>query len=214
MAKLGQGFIDDDLLSKGIQTDADGNEYADFEGLVSTEEEDLQLDVTEQKGVGWDYFAKHGIFNWEHGNEPKDLVGVPLEVRTGAVFKGKRGTYVKGRLLLQQDRAKEIYKAMQAYRASGTGRRMGLSIQGRALLRDPLNRRRIIKSLVNKVSFTFNPMNTETCVDLLKSITGEGAASMTRDQWRDLMEETLGAVLGDNTEALADALFSKALTLS
>ena len=213
MAKLGQGFVDDDLLLKGIQTDDDGNEYADFEGLVSTEDEDLQLDVTDQKGVGWDYFAKHGIFNWEHGNEPKDLVGLPLEVRQNAVFKGRKGTYVKGRLLLKQARGREIYDAMQSYRASGTGRRMGLSIQGRALLRDPLNRRRIIKSLVNKVSFTVQPMNTETCVDLIKSIAASGGG-ITREQWHDLMEETLGAVLGDNTEALADALFSKALTLS
>ena len=210
MALLGQAILDDELISKGIQTDAQGNEYADFEGLASTEHSDLQGEVTFQDGVAWDYFKDHGVFNWEHGNEPKDLVGFPLEIRQNAVFKGKKGTYIKGRLLLKQPLARQIYNTMQSIKAGSTDRRIGLSIQGKSVVRDPADRRRILKSLISKISFTTNPMNPLTYVDLCKSL--EGQTGMGRETWRDLVEGALGEVLGDKTDLFADTLFDKALT--
>lgn len=210
MALLGQVLLDDELILKGIQTDDSGNEYADFEGLASTEHPDMQMEVTDQDGVGWDYFREHGVFNWEHGNLPQDMVGVPLEIRQNAVFKGKKGTYVKGRLFLKQPLARSIYNTMQSIKAGNTTRRMGLSIQGKAVVRDPLDRRHILKSVISKISFTMNPMNPMTYVDLCKSL--EGRTGMDRETWRDLVESALGEVLGDKTDLFADTLFDKALT--
>lgn len=210
MARLGVVQLDDELLLKGIQTDAEGNEYADFEGLAATDDPDLQRDVTLQGGVDWPYFRDHGCFTWEHSNAPEDWVGVPLEVRPDAVFRGKKGTYVKGRLFLKQKRARAIYDTMQAIKAAKTNRRMGLSIQGKVLVRDPLNRRIILRSLVNKISFTTNPVNTVTEVTLLKGL--DGTPGLSRDAWRELVDDYLGDLLGEQSEAFADTLFSKALT--
>ena len=210
MARLGIVQLDDELLLKGIQTDDEGNEYADFEGLAATDDPDLQRDVTLQGGVDWQYFKDYGCFNWEHSNAPEDWVGVPLEVRPDAVFRGKKGTYVKGRLFLKQPRARAIYDTMQAIKAAKTHRRMGLSIQGKVLVRDPLNRRNILRSLVNKISFTTNPVNTVTEVSLLKGL--DGSVGISRDSWRELVYDHLGDLLGEKTTEVADALFDRALT--
>lgn len=210
MARLGQLILDDDLILKGVQTDEDGCEYVDFEGLAATEHPDLQMDITVQDGVDWDYFKDHGVFNWEHSNAPLDMVGFPLEIRRNAVFKGEKGTYVKGRLLLKQARAREIYTTMKAIKAGATNRRMGLSIQGKALVRDPLDRRRILKSMISKISFTMNPMNSVTYVDLCKGL--EGETGIGREAWRELVELSLGEILLDKVDLFADTLFDKALT--
>lgn len=158
----------DELLLKAIKTDKSGRKYVEFEGIVSTEHPDHVNDITAQDGVDWNYFAQHGVFNWEHSDLPEDFVGVPLEVRPNYQYKGKKGTYVKGKLLLHQPRAQKVYEAIQAM--ENTGRQIGLSIQGKALLRDPLNRRVIVKSIIPKVSFTFNPINPNTYVDLVKGV--------------------------------------------
>jgi len=158
-----------DLLIKGVKTDAAGQKYVEFEGIVSTEHPDHVNDITAQDGVDWGYFARHGVFNWEHSDAPEDFVGLPLEVRPNYTYNGKKGTYVKGKLLLSQPRAQKVYDAMKAM--AGSGRAIGLSIQGKALLRDPLNRRIIVKSIIPKVSFTFNPINPNTYVDLVKGVT-------------------------------------------
>lgn len=192
------------------QQGAGDDEYVDFEGIAATDDADLADDISLTGGIDWQHFVRHGSFNWDHKNNPEDWVGVPLEIRPNAVFKGVKGVYVKGRLMLKQARAREIINTLRALKAAKTDRRMGLSVQGKVLVRDPLNRRRILRSLVNKISFTPHPVNTNTFVDLLKSLDAEQGIYL--DAWRDIVEEYLGDLLGDNTQDVADALFHKALT--
>lgn len=210
MAYLGTAQLDDELLLKGIQTDENGEEYADFEGLASTADPDLQRDITLQGGIDWLHFKNHGCFNWEHSNLPEDWVGVPLDVRPDAIVNGKKGTYVKGRLFLKQPRARAIYETMEAIRAAKTTRRMGLSVQGKVLVRDPLNRRNVLRALVTKISFTATPVNPVTEVSLIKSL--DGTVGLTREGWAEMVDEYLGDLLGDKTQFFADTLFTRALT--
>ena len=117
------GFVGEELIVKGVQKDAQGNDFAEFEGVVSTEHPDLQGDIIVQKGVDWDHFKKSGVFDWEHGKEPDDIIGVPTEVRT-VICKGMPGTYVKGKLLLKDNKkAQNAHSLMKS--PVGSGRQMG-----------------------------------------------------------------------------------------
>lgn len=194
----------DDLIFKGVQKLPNGNEYVDFEGIVSTEHLDHMADITVQDGVDWDYFKNHGIFNYEHSDKPEDFVGLPLDVKRNAIYEGKKGTWVKGRLLLHQARAREVYKAILAL--DGTGRRIGLSIQGRVLLRDPLNRRRILKSIIPKVSFTFNPINPHTFVDISKGV-GEQVLQGSQDDLSVAVSRTFPDYSAEQRQALTAVLW-------
>lgn len=191
-----------ELILKAVKKDDAGREYVDFEGIVSTEHPDHVNDLTAQDGVDWDYFAKHGVFNWEHSDAPEDFVGVPLEVKRNVSYNGRKGTWVKGRLLLNQERAKQIHKAMQSM--EGSGRKIGLSIQGKALLRDPLNRRVILKSIIPKVSFTFNPINPNTYVDLVKGISMPSGPS--DDLLASLVARSFPEYSADQRRAVAEAV--------
>lgn len=207
------GFVGEELIVKGVQKDAQGNDFAEFEGVVSTEHPDLQGDIIVQKGVDWDHFKKSGVFDWEHGKEPDDIIGVPTEVRTGVICKGMPGTYVKGKLLLKDNKkAQNAHSLMKSL--VGSGRQMGFSVLGKGL-RDPQDRRKIIKSLFSRIALTVTPVNTYTgggLVEVVKSLEWvvQNYPSVSFQQFQELVRKTLHDKQGLDCDAFAAMLFTRA----
>lgn len=207
------GFVGESLILKGVQQDAKGDDFAEFEGVVSTEHPDLQGDIIVQKGVDWDHFKKSGVFDWEHGKEPEDIIGVPTEVRTGVVCKGLPGTYVKGKLLLKNNKkAQDAHNLMKSL--VGSGRQMGFSVLGKGM-RDPQDRRKIIKSLFSRIALTVTPVNPYTgggLVEVVKSLEWavQNTPSLNFQQFQAVVRKALHGNQGLDCDAFAAMLFTRA----
>ena len=52
---------------------------------------------------------------------------------------------------------------------SGSNRKPGMSVEGKALERDKQNPNKVIKALITNVALTMTPVNTKTYVDIEKS---------------------------------------------
>ena len=85
-------------ISKAKSTDKGGARI--IEGIASTPHTDLQNEKVAQNGINYDYFLKHGYFNWDHKPGAENKIGEPWEVKVTP-----KGLYVKG----------IIYKGMGAH---------------------------------------------------------------------------------------------------
>ena len=53
---------------------------------------------------------------------------------------------------------------------SGSTRRPGMSIEGKALERDPKNEKHITKAIINNIALTFTPVNFNSYLDFVKGV--------------------------------------------
>lgn len=134
---------------------------AEIEGLISSDCVDLQGDRILQEGMDWSYFLKRGWLNYEHQQGPENIVGVPSSVTPVSLEDGKQGSYLKGYLLLNRPKAKEIASTALALKAAGADRKIGFSVEGQVLARDPRNPKIITKSRILNVSVTAHPVNPD-----------------------------------------------------
>lgn len=138
-------------------------------GVASTSSVDRQGEVIIPEGIDATPIAKgKGFFNWDHDNSPENTVGVlDSYKKTGA------GMFVEGRLFKNHTRAKAVYEIMSSLNKGDTGR-VGMSVEGKVIERDPVNPSIIRRCLIKNVALTMNPVNQDTYADIIKSMSGEG----------------------------------------
>lgn len=166
-----------------------------FEGIASDDSEDYQGDSMEPNGFNIDYFLRHGLFNLDHLTvRAKELrsrfwIGEPLD---GKIVDNK--FWVKGRLWKESPEARAFWDKCIEMKESGSTRRPGMSIEGRALERDPKNEKHITKAIINNIALTFAPVNFNSFIDFVKGVqvqdfipTGEIVKSQLQ---RNIMYET------------------------
>jgi len=133
-----------------------------IQGIASTIDEDLQKEVVEQRGIDFSYFLKYGYFNNDHKLGFENKVGQPLECRiTGD------GLWTKGFLFNNHRIADAIWELANALEASQADRKLGFSIQGKVTRRAG---RRILKCWIQDIAITAAPINTNTWLDVVKSL--------------------------------------------
>lgn len=139
-------------------------------GVASTSSIDRQGEVIIPEGIDATPIAKgKGFFNWDHDNSPENTVGV-----LDSYKKGSGGMYVEGRLFKNHTRAKAVYEIMSSLNKGDTGR-VGMSVEGKVIERDPTNPSIIRRCLIKNVALTMNPVNQDTYADIVKSMAGDGA---------------------------------------
>lgn len=139
-------------------------------GLASTASVDRQGEIIMPEGIDATPIAKgKGFFNWDHDNSPENTVGV-----LDTYKKGSGGMYVEGRLFKNHTRAKAIYEIMSSLHKGDTGR-VGMSVEGKVIERDPTNPSIIRRCLIKNVALTMNPVNQDTFADIVKSMSGDAA---------------------------------------
>lgn len=138
-------------------------------GVASTSSIDRQGEVIIPEGIDATPIAKgKGFFNWDHDNSPENTVGV-----LDSYKKGSGGMYVEGRLFKNHTRAKAVYEIMSSLNKGDTGR-VGMSVEGKVIERDPTNPSIIRRCLIKNVALTMNPVNQDTYADIVKSMGGDG----------------------------------------
>ena len=142
-----------------------------FSGLASDKTEDAEDEVLDPNGFIYDRFLKSGLFNLDHLptrspiNKSRFWIGEPLEakVRDGKFF-------VKGKLWENSPEARAFWDKAIEMKESGSTRKPGMSVEGKALARDPKNPKRVTKALITNIALTFTPVNPSTYVDITKSM--------------------------------------------
>lgn len=134
-------------------------------GLASTSNIDRQGEIIVPEGIDATPIAKgKGFFNWDHSNTPEDTVGV-----LDSYKKSTGGMYVEGRLFKNHTRAKAVYEIMSSLNKGDVGR-VGMSVEGKVLERDPNNPAIIKRCLIKNIALTMNPVNQDTFADIVKSM--------------------------------------------
>jgi hypothetical protein len=134
-------------------------------GLASTNNLDRQGERILQEGLDLTPIdQKRGVINYDHLSGPENTIGL-LDGYTQT----NKGLYIEGRLFKNHTKAKAIYEIMSSLNKADHGR-MGISVEGKIIERDPLNPSVIKKCRINAVALTLNPVNVDTYVDIVKSM--------------------------------------------
>lgn len=151
--------------TKGSKSDKYNNMV--LYGLASDNTEDQQGEILEPAGYQIDDFLKSGYINLEHytvrKGSPEYWIGEPLE----ANVKGNE-FYIKSKLWKDHPLARNFWDTMLIMKSSGSTRRPGYSIEGKAMEKDPENKKRITKAKIINCALTFNPVQANSWVDIAK----------------------------------------------
>lgn len=150
-----------ELKKGGAVSSREGDKMIPFVGIASTLEEDLDGEIVDPEGLIFDYFLDSGYINWAHLSEdnPTSIVGEPTKAYV------KNGAFViEGGLYANNPLTQKILQLDEILRKSESKRRLGLSIEGDVLKRNPLNNKRVEKAMVTGCAITPTPKNRATSI--------------------------------------------------
>lgn len=141
-----------------FEDDEDGRRF--IRGIASTEHLDKQKEKVIQKGLDFSEFLESGYFNDNHSRSTGAVVGFP----TKAEFIRGQGWYVEGELLKGHKPADDIFTLFKSLEKAGNGRQLGLSIEGKTLVKKGNS---IVKAKVCHVAITHCPVNPNCTVEMI-----------------------------------------------
>lgn len=156
------------------------------QGLASTSNIDIQGETILPEGVDLTPIDENkGILNWDHLPGPENTIGV----LTG-YSKTPNGIFIKGDLFQKHDKAKAVKQIMESLAVEDRGR-MGLSVEGSIISRDPRNPKIITKCRINAVALTMKPVNSDTYASMVKSLAGAELDFQSEADLGDLPDQIL-----------------------
>ena len=154
-----------DVIEKGGQPGVP-EEPGLIGGIMSVESPDQQQETIIQAGMDFGYLLSKGWINYEHQPGPENIIGEPIDV-TPTTYQGVPATAFRGRLFLDRPRAREVWDAAVAIKKSGSTRRLGYSVEGHTLFRDPADRKRVLKSRILNLAVTAHPVAPDARLEVL-----------------------------------------------
>lgn len=145
--------------------DSSGKEVMKIGGIASTDDKDSDDEVLEPNGFDLSYFMRNGFINWHHQSKtnPAAVIGEPTKAEIT-----EKGLYIEGELYNDSPVAKQVWDLAKTLEKSSKTRRLGFSIEGKALERDSLDKKRITKAKITGVAITPSPKNACTMMDIIK----------------------------------------------
>ena len=160
--------IDDDIYKSASKSEGE-DRYANMQlwGLASDNSEDGEGQTLEPSGYDITDFLKSGLVNLEHlpsrKGDPQFWVGEPVDAKIE-----KNKFFVKAKLWKDRELARNFWDTILIMKSSGSTRKAGFSIEGKALSKDPMNKNRITKAKINHIALTFSPVNKNSWLDIVK----------------------------------------------
>lgn len=153
----------------------DGKERR-FGGICTTDKLDRQQERVLADGLDFGPFLKGGWFNDNHDTATDAVVGYPTHAELRELPDGSKGWYVEGYMLkgdgnTRADKIWELANALQK-----TDRRLGFSVEGAVLDRDPTSPGIVRKAVVQEVAITKCPVAHGTALGILAKSLDVGAA--------------------------------------
>jgi len=162
----------------------EGKDEMIIKGIASTADKDAEGETLEPVGYVLDRFLNYGFINYNHlgKSDASKIIGEPLD----AFITKDNKFFVKGKLY-DTVHGRSVYELAQVLEKENSKRRLGWSIEGSAIQRDPVNEKRITKALITGVAITPHPVNTNTYVDIVKGTQKEDFIPLAFEE-----EETKG----------------------
>lgn len=160
--------IDEESFEKATKGNAsDRYKNMIISGLASDSSIDQEGQSLLPSGYDFSYFLKSGKINLEHfttrKQDPSSWLGEPIE----AYVKGEE-FFIKAKLWEHQPKARAFYDTIVAMKKSGSKRRAGFSIEGKAIEKDPFNPNKILKARIINCAVTLDPVNQNSWLDISK----------------------------------------------
>lgn len=151
-------------ISKGDK-DKEGREKMIISGVASTMEEDADGETLDPNGFDLSHFMRYGFINYNHMSKsnPLAIIGEPIESK----IKDNK-FYVKGELYPDSELAKSVYKAAKTLKKNSKRRRLGFSVEGKVIERDPNNDKLVKKAIITGLAVTPSPKNYNSLLDIVK----------------------------------------------
>lgn len=190
-------FVPLDIIEKG-EKDKDGlPEELLISGIASTSKygKDKDGQILDPNGFDFSPLLSTGFFNMEHSyiktKDPSMIIGEPTNA-----FVKNNDFYIEGKLYKENPKAVALYKLGQTLKKAGSSRKIGYSIEGSIVEKDPLNPNYIKKSIISHCAVTLSPKcegtqmlikagdsyETQKDSDFLVDITDEDGTRWTVDQ--------------------------------
>jgi len=139
-----------------------------FKGIASNPNKglDSQNQWLDPSGFQLDQFLQKGFINFHHlwKNKPTAIIGEP----TKAHITKSNELYIEGYLYPDSQLARDVYDAAEIMEKNSKTRRMGFSIEGIPLEKDPNNENIIKKAKITQVAITPTPVCPGTQMDIVK----------------------------------------------
>lgn len=187
MQGTADSLLDKDLFQFGVPLmksfSLDKNGDVIVEGIASVAKPDHQGEDLDPRGFVLNYFEKSGWIKWEHKGAnngpaaPNQFIGEPVEAR----ITPEGSFYLKARLYKDSPFTQQVKDQLELLEKSNSSRKMGFSIEGQALQRDPKNPLKVLKAIIRNVVLTMNPVNDGTWVTLCKSLASPDALGVELD---------------------------------
>ncbi len=154
-----------DIEKASKQTGSKRYDNMMIEGLASDPTKDTDEETLMPNGYVIDRFLKYGFLNYDHRSkdDPKYFIGEPVEAKVN-----DNKFFVKAKLYKDNEVARNLYDTMLTLKKSGSTRKVGFSIEGKALERDIQNPKKITKALITGLAATLNPKNSNSYADIVK----------------------------------------------
>lgn len=146
-----------------IEKSGEGLQKLKVGGIASTNRKDMDGESLDPNGFDLSYFQDKGIVNWNHNKSPDAIIGEPTSVKVT-----KDGLYVEAELYGDNPLAKSVYSLAQTLQKSSKTRRLGFSIEGKAVERDPKDKTTVSKALITNIALTISPKNPDSIVNIIK----------------------------------------------
>lgn len=156
-------------IEKGKSKDPkDRYENMRFKGVASNPNTGLDADGEwlDPRGFDLNDFLSTGTINYHHlwKKSPAAIIGEPIAAK---ITKGGE-LYVEGKLWKSSPLARDVYDVAEVMEKDSDTRRMGFSIEGIPVERDPNNEKRILKAKITNLAITPAPKNKGTRMELVK----------------------------------------------
>jgi len=144
----------------------DGEKKMRMHGIASTIDEDTDGEFLDSKGFDIKPLLKGGHINWNHQSKtsPAAIIGEPVE----GTKLTKEGLYIVTDLYPDSKLANDVFELAGVLEKNSKTRRLGYSIEGEILERDPFNKKIITKARITGVAITHKPKNKKTFAEILK----------------------------------------------
>ena len=157
-------------------------------GICSSSVEDSDGETLEPSGFDFQPLLEKGYYNWNHqaSKDPGAILGRP--VKASIINQGKE-FYTEGFLYKGLPQAKDLYQLAKTLEIEDPERRLGFSIEGQAIQRDPINPKRITKARITGIAITHCPKNPNTLLNIIK---GEYQEPFIEEQIEEIDTEKSG----------------------
>lgn len=142
-----------------------------IKGIASSLAEDTDGQTLDPAGFDFRPLLERGFLNWDHQAKQRAsaIIG---ECDFAELRNNNRDFYIEGFLYPDSDDAKDVYKLAQILEKNSKTRRLGFSIEGVVVEKDPVNPNWIKRARIIHIAITPMPKNPNTLMQVMK---GEAA---------------------------------------